>query len=609
MAFSNQGPSQWTTVHHGRRRQRQDSHPQDRSGGGNRGMDRAPPGSSTGWAYFPFPNQPVPPSGSNRYFGPNSRSYASVARGQNFGYAPTFPQGRLPAAAQTRYQPTDPRFGRLVRKLYAVVKMVHHLQNVAPKPGKPEPRMISRMVDILSSVIKPAFPTPGTEDLIRGNATNWGYTTLLLLEDHYMSSLENLLRELEQGLAPDWKQAFEVAKRWAMRNLPRITQEVMDHAEALIMSRTETDRHSQDTSAPPPDSNTRTQLTHTHCDAQQQTSVLPSTSTGEVGASHHPLSFHTVSTMTDQVPLQTAPAPQAPQHEQPLEQRQPRRGRTPHNCVVSEDSVLFDIEEEGDSQNGTAGGEASVSPRSWLLDEDVGEGMARSPMLTPLRDSRFPTHGLLGRERDLVQVHAIADVSYDEELQDSLTSTPATPLCRVTRHVRTERKMIDWTLSVQKKWLIVGDSNLSRIPPYSIPDLQIDSYPGANFRHAQALMAKSTCQVRVVEKVVLSFGLNCRGQRAKETAVKQMQGAVRAVKKHFPYAEIWLPVINYSTLLPLAERTTLHTLNGHIMRNLPFIPALGGTVFHTDTDNIHWTGETGKAMLEHWASYLNLGAP
>ena len=69
--------------------------------------------------------------------------------------------------------------------MHSVTKIVHHLQNVAPKPDKPEPYMMSRMVDVLSSVIKSASPTAHTVDLIRGNANNWGYNPLLISEDYY----------------------------------------------------------------------------------------------------------------------------------------------------------------------------------------------------------------------------------------------------------------------------------------------------------------------------------------------------------------------------------------------------------------------------------------
>lgn len=168
--------------------------------------------------------------------------------------------------------------------------------------------------------------------------------------------------------------------------------------------------------------------------------------------------------------------------------------------------------------------------------------------------------------------------------------------------------MVDWELTVHKKWLIIGDSNLARLPTHSIQDLQIDSYPGANFRHAEEVMSKAVVHT-LVEKIVLAFGINSRGQKAKETAVKQLQGAVRAAKRRFPYSEIWIPLVNYSSVLPAAERLNLQKLNNHIQKNMPFLPPLQAALFHTEKDQVHWTGATAQAMFDYWVACLNLKTP
>lgn len=94
--------------------------------------------------------------------------------------------------------------------------------------------MISRMVELLSEMIKPAFQTDQTVDFIVGNAKNWGHNTYLILKEHYKASLEARLEELSEMLTQDWKKAFEVAVRWVRRDLPRIPQDVINHAEAVI---------------------------------------------------------------------------------------------------------------------------------------------------------------------------------------------------------------------------------------------------------------------------------------------------------------------------------------------------------------------------------------
>ncbi|KAL3966294.1 hypothetical protein ACER0C_031691 [Sarotherodon galilaeus] len=599
----------WTVVRHGRGRLPSRRRVQQGTSGRGGGMDRAPSGPFRDRTHFHIPNQPVPPFTSSRYLGPQSRSYAAVTRGMTARFGSGGRQGQPRLGDRFRQQPTDPAFAKLVRKLHAVIKMVHHLQNVSPKPGKAHPRMIARMVEVLASMIKPASPTPRTVDLIWGNATNWGYNTLLILEEHYMAGLETMLVDLEGDLVPDWKAAFEVATRWARRNLPRITQDVLDHAEALISSRSERegDVPAQHEAQGPGQELVVESTRVERQDAQQQTSMVQ-TAHPQTGSSEQQSSPHqTVGTMTEVMVHAVPPSP-VPQHERPLEQR-PRRRGLQNACVIPQEDDLLQIEEiRQDSPSDGGRGEPAPAEGSWLLDEAIQEHIGEGEMLTPVSAHARSREQSQEMEQQMGQTSTVGAVSPQNTSEDMFTSTPKPQLLRVTKHVRTERKMIDWGLSVRKKWLMIGDSNLARIPGYSIPDLQIDSYPGANFRHAQALMAKSTSEV-VVEKVVLAFGLNCKGQRAKETAIKQLQGAVRAAKKHFPYSEIWVPVINYSPSLSLAERTTLHTLNAHIMRNQPFIPALPSSSFQTEWDNLHWTRQTGRAMLEHWVSHLNLKSP
>ena len=140
----------WNVVRYGRRRQRTRQQGWGQRYGGSDGWkDRAPAVSFGRRDQFPYPNRPVPPPRTAQYTGPQSRSYAAVVRQENPRPAQRWASPRARGSEAVR-QPADPQFGKLVRKLHAVVKMVHHLQNVAPKPGKPEPRMISRMVETLS---------------------------------------------------------------------------------------------------------------------------------------------------------------------------------------------------------------------------------------------------------------------------------------------------------------------------------------------------------------------------------------------------------------------------------------------------------------------------
>ena len=171
--------------------------------------------------------------------------------------------------------------------------------------------------------------------------------------------------------------------------------------------------------------------------------------------------------------------------------------------------------------------------------------------------------------------------------------------------MNTARKAVDWSLLVRKKNLIIGDSNLSMIPAYQHSNLQIDSFPGANFEHAHKLLKKAVVHTKV-EKVVLSFGINHRSQKVHQTAIKQLLQAVHAAKSTFPHAEIWIPQINFYSDLPLPQQALLDNLNRYIRTHLGHIPKLQNEKFQVKSDGIHWTTETARSMLEHWTSHLNL---
>lgn len=468
----------------------------------------------------------------------------------------------------------------LERKFYKVIKIVHHLQKVS---GTSEPRAIARMIEVLSSMIRPAFPIPATEDFIRGNALNWGYNTVTILQTHYTEALEDAMEDLSLSLVPVWRPAFESAVRWVRKELPHLVQETVDHVEALI-SVAEVGGVQQPLPpllpTPPPPS---TPLLPPPSTPLQPSISPPSPRTEplQLGDADHGKPQSDSEVFGDVV------QPEEPEAFVARSPQPQRTRRSLRGCVIPENSVLMEIDMSEVSSEQLQGRPDPAHSSDLGVDtESTGEGHQEiEAQVHTQGDSRGESSGL-----DMSRV---------------VTSTPLGRSYRVHQHIRTDRKMIDWDLVIEKKWLILGDSNLSRFPDFSDPDLQVDSYPGANFRHAQALMEKARCRV-LVEKLVLSFGLNCRDQKVKETSIKQMQAALRTARRRFPDAAIWIPVINFSAHLPLKEKETLRLLNTHIEHNMPKIPPLSGCDFFTGKDHIHWTKETAKVMLAHWLRFLGI---
>lgn len=613
---------EWHEVRYGRRRQRLFLDNPDR--GFSRGMARAPSFYPRRRNQFPYPSRPAPPAGNFRYRNTQSRSFADVVR-QSYPRPPRRGPSPRGLGNEVRRQPADPQFGRLVRKLHGVIKMVHHLQNVALKPGKTtEPRMISRMVEVLAGMIKPAAPTERTLTLIQANAKNWGYTTCQILMEHYEAGLADLLEELSTLLVSDWKPAFEVAVRWARRNLSRITQTVLEHAEALITAIAE-DRQQgqvqvpQQTEAPAQPEVPQARGISAATMIAGRVSTATSTERGDLGRQQGPRQRPKVmvsaGTMTD-LRVQDADWPELGSNAEPPKERRRRRQRPNQEaflevvCENAEDQeeseapvyrsehpeleALFD-EMQREEEAAEA---AAAALHSSAQNEDLEQA---DPRISPVsRVSHVEVH----REEESVHSDDLFEDSFDH------FTSPEPLRFRVRHHPNTQRKLTDWSLEVEQKWLIMGDSNVCRFPDFLNSNLQVDGFPGAHFRHAQALMEKTRPPPDlVVEKIILSFGINSRANKSKETTVKNLQGALRSAKRRFPYAEIWIPLINFSPNLPAEEKDNLQTLNEHLIRNMPYIPLLPEADFETEIDDVHWTSDTARAMFEHWLSTLNSAAP
>jgi hypothetical protein len=72
-----------------------------------------------------------------------------------------------------------------------------------------------------------------------------------------------------------------------------------------------------------------------------------------------------------------------------------------------------------------------------------------------------------------------------------------------------------------KPILVLGDSNVNRIPPFHNPNIQVDSHPGATFDHFTKVLEKT--EVRLdTSIVVLSVGINMLDNDPYKTSIKQI---------------------------------------------------------------------------------------
>ncbi|KAA0710783.1 hypothetical protein E1301_Tti022391 [Triplophysa tibetana] len=561
------------------------------------------------------------------------------------------------------YIQASPGFRTTTKIVYKILRLVHHLQNVTTKVKNNQPITFKRMTDYLIDTVKPVASTDETQLLLEGNAKNWTYTTQLILEQHYESLIEESIQELKNAVTHgDWKAPFKIAKRWALRNFgQKFRSETFEQTEALITAHFTTDVAQKDgeTSTLRGEEQQRPQMVTT----ETQTSAVPFTTKTKAQLSEMQTSQTAAKewSFDDFPPLSSsATRPLTPKKDlAPRVQRtqKPRRLLAP--CVAS--TPLNDIDQcpspssrkgEAQQMKPVERNEQQSSQTTNIHTAQIHTPDNTTPMssieveLSTYSDSfgdpgsplevatgelvtfDTDTNTSIPQKTQLPQVTQVSSeiqvvVSSRTHVQDKtpstsgdmtseqvldktpVTSVKKTQLTKPVRHISTNKKLSDWSLTIRKKYIIIGDSNVARFPTVEASDLQMDSYPGASFFHATDLLKKATITTDV-EKLVLSFGINNRQQRLKQTAIKQLQRAHRQARIKFPNTEIFVPIINFSRQLPMGDIIILEELNAYIKRKLTHIPALPKEQFKLESDGIHWKPDTAKAILQHWQQHLNL---
>ena len=175
------------------------------------------------------------------------------------------------------------------------------------------------------------------------------------------------------------------------------------------------------------------------------------------------------------------------------------------------------------------------------------------------------------------------------------------------RHINTNRKFKDWSVKIIKSIVILGDSNLSRIPHFEDPKIQIDSFPGAGIHHMRSIL-KELKPHKLVKEVILSVGLNnCLGRLLPSTTDKQLGLLVTIAKRAFPNAIIRIPVIYFSTRLEKEQQHLITLLNKTITSKYNFLTEISPITFRVgDKDPVHWTPMTARRIFGHWTDQLNM---
>jgi len=542
---------------------------------------------------------------------------------------------RSESRPQVRVASDDPDFTLKVRVVYRIIKAIHHLNNVS---GQDPPVMIARTTYSLINLIKPASPSDVTQLLLEGNAKNWQHSALLILQQHYEQSMNQDVQTLAEFSSQEWRGPFEVATVWARKNLGRRLRSVtLQDTEAFLVAHLTHQQQPIGTArgqSIPLD----TEVPHANARAQAQIHTAPpsqSLSTPRPPpASDSPVS---VATMTDQrggdwpppspdddeavallplaspLPRSLSPSPFLSPPPPPSLTSLPLPSSLsspppPPSLSSPPPRSRRQLRDNSRSERSTAGLTAEQqTAKEMIASTTTSEPLSTKPAPRGARSSSLPpllTPEPLHSEEGKTAAPRGATTPRKKLQQLFTRPSPVTPTQRPIRHGNTDqRDKKAWRLCAKRELLIMGDANVGRIPPFQREDLQIDSYPGATFHHAEAIIRRSKVD-RSVKTLILSFGLNNRHQKAQVTIIKQLRGAIRAAAAKFPEAHILIPEVNFPSSLPVQQRLNLRLMNDFIKNQCMFIPNLPTSEFETESGGVRWSPTTASCMFNHWIQHL-----
>lgn len=189
--------------------------------------------------------------------------------------------------------------------------------------------------------------------------------------------------------------------------------------------------------------------------------------------------------------------------------------------------------------------------------------------------------------------------------------TPVTFKILPHRHPNTNNKNSDWCFpEIREKILILGTSNLSSITESPLPNIQIESYPGARVLHFSTLLDKAEKNRKFEpEHVIISVGMNDKNNNPNTTTIPNLGKLLAKAKSVFPNSKIYMPQVTYSDRLHPNECSNLQTINkfiAQISEPITAITKLPGRVgLRRPDDPVHYDKSTANKILRHWLLNLN----
>lgn len=499
---------------------------------------------------------------------------------------------------------------RVLLDLFFKYQRAHyHLWNIQSSPGEYKiPPGMEKTVDKLSKLNKVAEPTPTTQARLEQNARFWAKGSLEAMEVHYLRTIEELTPRILQANQDDWEAAWETATNWMRKRFKtRFTttilawalREVSTLKKGTVPGATPPIPDSLPAPTPPdniPDEIPPTPPQPSTLNQPQIKIKLPLPKSPNTSSPRDHIPTETTPTKLRKVTKRLLPSPDKPV-------------RTP--LTKPKGTAKSPTPSPSKSPKRTKTTSTTTTPLKRRKETSSSPSSSSSSLLHPPRPSLLPKgHLYKGLNPPGTKITSRKTFSLHPQIRTSQEAGPSETLpletAAFTRHEHRGNKALNWSLKPRRPYLIIGDSNLSRLPLIHHSEVQVDCFPGAKIHHITRILKHKTPASPVVRTVVLSVGINNRNQESSTPGDGMVRALMEAAGYTFPHARIRIAALNWSKQLPLPTISNLIRINAAILRTQQAINPLPQDQFVTEDDGIHWTTATAEGMWRHWKRFFNL---